>query len=85
MVGERGIDRGCESPINTKGDDAMTLDEIKSAALRLSHDDQKRLVLELIEAIMPVACTDEACLNQIRQFVDDATVRGYRDQHMGNI
>ena len=63
----------------------MTLDEIRSAILSLPRDEQKQLVVEIVKALMPVVCTDESCLSQIRGFVDDVTVKSYRDQHMGNI
>ena len=63
----------------------MTVDEIKNAILKLSPDEQKRLVIEIVKTVMPVACTDDACLKQLRAFVDDITVKNYRDQHMGNI
>ncbi|MFZ1984638.1 MAG: hypothetical protein WAU91_09520 [Desulfatitalea sp.] len=63
----------------------MLAAEIKDAILKLPASEQKRLVLEIIEALMPVVCTDDVCLNKIRSFVDDATVKNYRDQHMGHI
>jgi hypothetical protein len=63
----------------------MTSDQIKSEILKLSKDEQRQLILDLIKAVMPAICMDDTCLNQIRAFVDESTVKGYRDQHMGNI
>jgi hypothetical protein len=73
-----------DHPLNTK-EASMTYDEIKSAILKLSGAEQKRLVVEMIQLVLPVVCTDEACLKQIRSFVDDETMKQYRQQHMGNI
>lgn len=63
----------------------MTPDEIKSAIMKLTKDEQKRLVIEIVKAVMPAVCTDDECLSQIRGFVDESAIKGYRDQHMGNI
>ena len=63
----------------------MKFDELKAAILQLDQNDQKRLVMEVLTAIMPKVCTDEACLNGIRHFVDEETVRTYREQHMDGI
>jgi hypothetical protein len=63
----------------------MTSDEIKNEILKLSSDEQKQLIIEILKAVMPVVCTDKVCLNQIRGIVDEITVKKYRDQHMGNI
>jgi peroxiredoxin len=63
----------------------MTYEEIKEAVLKLSDSDQKRLILEVIPQIWPKACTDDTCLNKIRELVDEDAVRAYREQHMGGI
>jgi hypothetical protein len=63
----------------------MKFDELKAAILDLDQSEQKRLIMEVLTQIMPNVCTDEACLSQIRNFVDEETVRTYREQHMGGI
>jgi hypothetical protein len=63
----------------------MTFEETKTAVLSLDQGDQKRLIMEVLTEIMPKICTDEACLNKIRNFVDEETTRTYREQHMGGI
>jgi peroxiredoxin len=63
----------------------MTYEEVKEAVLKLSESDQKRLILEVIPQIWPKACTDDACLNKVRELVDEDAVRSYREQHMGGI
>ena len=63
----------------------MTFDEIKAAVLKLSEEDQKRLIMEVMPAIMPTACTDDACVQKIRDLVDEESVKSYRDQHMDGI
>ena len=47
--------------------------------------EQKRLLMEVLTVIMPKVCTDDECLNQIRNFVDEETVKTYRQQHMDGI
>ena len=63
----------------------MTFEELKAAVLNLGQNDQKRLILEVMTEIMPKVCTDDACLNKIRNFVDEETVKSYRQQHMNGI
>jgi len=63
----------------------MTFEELKAAVLGLDQSDQKRLILEVLTEIMPKVCTDDVCLNKIRNFVDEETVRTYREQHMDGI
>ncbi len=60
-------------------------DQVKSAVLDLEEHEQKRLIMEVMTAIMPKVCTDEECLSQIRHFVNKETIREYREQHMGGI
>ncbi len=60
-------------------------DQIKSAVLNLEQSEQKRLILEVLTEMLPRVCTDEECLSQIRNFVDEETIRTYREQHMGGI
>jgi hypothetical protein len=63
----------------------MTLDEIKSAILGLGEADQKKLITEVIPLIWPKACLDDACVAKFRELVDEATIKDYREQHMGGI
>jgi len=63
----------------------MTLGEIKTAILMLDQSEQKRLLLEVLTEIMPKVCTDDACLDQIRNFVDEESIKSYREQHMSGI
>ena len=63
----------------------MTFAELKTAVLNLEQSEQKRLILEVFTEIMPNICTDETCLSKIRNFVDEATIKTYRDQHMDGI
>jgi hypothetical protein len=63
----------------------MGFKELKAAVLALEPNDQKRLITEVLTEIMPKVCTDEACLSQIRHFVDEETVKSYKEQHMDGI
>ena len=63
----------------------MGFEEVKTAVLNLDMSEQKRLLMEVLTEIMPKVCTDDDCLNQIRNFVDEETVRTYRQQHMDGI
>lgn len=63
----------------------MTYEELKAAVLNLDQSEQKSLILEVLTKIMPQVCTDEACLKRIRDFVDEETIKTYRDQHMDGI
>ena len=63
----------------------MKFEELKAAILDLDQNEQKRLITEVLTEIMPKVCKDEACLNQIRHFVDEETIRTYRGQHMDGI
>lgn len=63
----------------------MTLGEIKTAISKLDQTEQKRLLLEVLTEIMPKVCTDDDCLDQIRNFVDEETIKSYREQHMSGI
>jgi hypothetical protein len=63
----------------------MTFEDIKTAILGLSSDDQKRLITEVVPQIWQNACTDKACLLKMRELVDEETIKGYREQHMDAI
>ncbi len=63
----------------------MTLGEIKSAILGLSEADQKKFITEVVPLLWPKACLDEFCVAKFRELVDEATIKEYRDQHLGNI
>lgn len=63
----------------------MTFEQVKSAVLNLDQTEQKRLIMEVLTEILPAVCTDEECLSQIRNFVNEETIRTYREQNMGGI
>jgi hypothetical protein len=63
----------------------MTFEQMKAAVLSLDQTEQKRFIIEVLTEIMPKVCTDEACLNQIRNFVNEETIKTYREQHMDGI
>jgi hypothetical protein len=63
----------------------MTFEDIKTAILGLSSDDQKRLITEVVPQIWQNACADHACLAKMRELVDEETVKSYREQHMDAI
>lgn len=63
----------------------MTFEQVKSALLNLDKSEQKRMVIEVLTEILPEVCTDEKCLDQIRNFVNEETIKTYREQHMGGI
>ncbi len=63
----------------------MTFEQVKSAVLNLDQSEQKRLIIEVLTELLPEVCTDEECLNQIRNFVNEETIKTYREQHMGGI
>ena len=63
----------------------MTLDEIKSAILDLSTADQQKFITELVPLLWPKLCLDDFCVARFRELVDEATIKEYREQHMGGI
>jgi hypothetical protein len=63
----------------------MTFEQVKAAILGLNQSEQQRLIMEVLTEIMPKVCKDDACLSQIRNFVDEETIKMYREQHMGGI
>ena len=63
----------------------MTYEQLKAAVLNLNQSEQKTLILEVLTEIMPNVCKDEACLKRIRDFVDEESIRTYREQHMDGI
>ena len=63
----------------------MTFEELRTAVFALDQNDQKRLLVDVLTEIMPKVCRDDACLSKIRNFVDEESVRSYREQHMDGI
>jgi hypothetical protein len=63
----------------------MTFEEIRSAVMNLNVKDQQRFIVEVVPAIWPKACLDESCVVRVRELVDEATVKNYREQHMDSI
>ena len=63
----------------------MKTEDIKLAIRNLEQSEQRRLMMEVLPEILPKACTDEACLTVVRDFINEETSRLYREQHMGGI
>lgn len=63
----------------------MKLDDIKTAILGLSQDDQRQLLMDVLPELLPKTCTDDTCFNMIKSFVNEETAREYKEQHMGGI
>jgi hypothetical protein len=63
----------------------MTREQIKAAVLSLEKNEQKQLIMELLPEILPKVCTDTVCIDSIRKFVDEESIRTYREQHMDGI
>jgi len=63
----------------------MGYDELKAAVLNLDQSQQKQLVMEVLKELLPKVCNDEACLDQLRKFVDEESIRSYREQHMDSV
>ena len=63
----------------------MTFEEVEFAVMNLSRTDQKRLIVEVLPKIWPQACVDDACVEQVRGLVDEATVKEYKKQHLDHI
>ncbi|MEE4359728.1 MAG: hypothetical protein V2I97_24875 [Desulfococcaceae bacterium] len=63
----------------------MTYNEIKEAIFRLSEEEQKQLITDVVPEIWKKACTDDSCLMEMRKLVDEDTVKAYRRQNMNGI
>lgn len=63
----------------------MKTEEIKTAILKLEPSEQKKLLMEMLPEVLPKVCTDDACLNIIREFINEETSKSYHEQHMGGI
>ena len=63
----------------------MTYNEVKAAVLSLSTEEQRRLIVEVVPQLWPKACIDDACVQSMRDLVDDATIKKYREEHMGHV
>ena len=63
----------------------MTFEQLKAAILNLDQNEQKQLIMEVLPEIMPKVCRDDVCIDRIRKFVDEETIRIYREQHMDGI
>ncbi|GBC62693.1 hypothetical protein DENIS_3670 [Desulfonema ishimotonii] len=63
----------------------MTFEEVKTAILAMSDEEQKRLITEVIPEIWRKACSDDTCLIALRKLVDEDAVKAYREQHMNGI
>ena len=63
----------------------MTFEELVSAVMSLSVNDQRRFIIEVLPRVWPGACVDDACVAKVRELVDEATVREYKRQHADHI
>ncbi|SDO68561.1 hypothetical protein [Desulforhopalus singaporensis] len=63
----------------------MNLEELKTTILNLDHQQQKQLMMEILPQMLPQFCTDDACLDLIRKFSNDESIKSYREQHMDGI
>jgi hypothetical protein len=84
-LGTRGMISQVAQTIHSKGGNSMTFDEIKVALMGLNAADQKRLFLEVVPQVWPKACVDDSCVQRMRELVDDAAIKKYREQHMDSV
>jgi hypothetical protein len=63
----------------------MKFDEIKAAVMNLDQGEQRRMMLELLPEIWPNLVGDDACLKLIRKLIDEASVKGYQEEHLDHI
>jgi hypothetical protein len=63
----------------------MSFEELVSAVMSLSVNDQRRFIIEVLPRVWPRACVDDACVAKVRELVDEATVREYKRQHVDHI
>jgi len=63
----------------------MTFDDIKTAILQLNDTEKRRILLEIIPAIWSEATVDKACLDKMKELVDEAITKDYQEQHMGSV
>ena len=68
-----------------EGGFTVTLDAIKSVIPGLSEADQKKFITEVVPLLWPKACQDDFCVAKFRELVDEATIKEYREQHLGDI
>lgn len=63
----------------------MNLEDLKTSIRNLTVEEQRQLMIDILPELLPQGCTDEACLDLIRNFLNDETSKSYREQHMGGI
>lgn len=68
-----------------QGGKIMTFDEIKTAILQLNDTEKRRILIEVVPAIWSTATVDKACVDKIKQLVDEAITKEYQEQHMGSV
>jgi hypothetical protein len=71
--------------LTIKGGNLMKFQEIKVALAHLEAQDLRRLVLEVLPALWPQIVADEACVQLLRQLVDEASVKQYQDEHTDHL
>ena len=63
----------------------MTVEALISAVLDLSVSDQRRFIVEVLPKIWPKACGDDACVDKVRELVDESVISEYRKQHLDHV
>lgn len=63
----------------------MNLEDLKTSIMQLKTEEQRQLMMDILPELLPQVCTDEACLDLVRDFVNEESSRSYREQHMGGI
>ena len=63
----------------------MKFDEIKAAIMNLDQGEQRRMMLELVPEIWSNLGGDDACIKLIRKLIDEASVKGYQEEHLDHI
>lgn len=63
----------------------MNLEDLKTSIRNLTAEEQRQLMIDILPELLPQGCTDEACLDIIRNFLNNETSKSYREQHMGGI
>lgn len=63
----------------------MNLEDLKTSIRNLTVEEQRQLMIDILPELLPQGCTDEACLDIIRNFLNNETSKSYREQHMGGI
>lgn len=63
----------------------MSLEDAKTAVMNLSDEDKKRFILQVFPGVWSATVKDEACVNKLRELIDEAAMKNYREQHMDHV